>query len=126
MTITGNQRWIVMQKLAGKESKLSRCIVLKNMVGPEDVDQALEQEVTEECSKFGLVEKVIIYQETQNNKQGISEEVIVKIFILFRKSDDARNAVDALNNRFFGGRKIKAEFYDEIKFLNEDLTGDLR
>lgn len=52
------------------------------MVGPEDVDEDLEEEVTEECSKFGVVERVVIYQE----KQGEDEEdpIIVKIFVEFK------------------------------------------
>ena len=51
------------------------------MVTVEDLDDDLEEEVTSECSKYGNVERVIIYQE----KQGMEDdaEVIVKIFVLF-------------------------------------------
>ena len=61
----------------------SRVVVLRNMVTPEDVDEDLEDEVTSECSKYGSVDKVVIYQE----RQGIEEDapVIVKIFVVFSK-----------------------------------------
>jgi poly(U)-binding-splicing factor PUF60 len=51
------------------------------MVGPEDVDDALQDEVAEECGKYGQVEQVIIYQE----KQGHGEHApsIVKIFVKY-------------------------------------------
>ena len=56
-------------------------MVLKNMVGVEDLDEDLESEVTEECSKYGNVEKAIIYQEKQS--EADDAEVHVKIFVLF-------------------------------------------
>ena len=59
----------------------SRVMVLKNMVGPEDLDEDLESEVTEECSKYGEVEKAIIYQEKQS--EADDADVHVKIFVLF-------------------------------------------
>lgn len=40
-------------------------MALHNMVQVQDIDEDLEGEVTEECGKFGAVEKVIIYQEKQ-------------------------------------------------------------
>lgn len=51
-------------------------MVLRNMVGPEDLDGELENEVTEECGKFGTVNRVIIYQE----KQGEEEDAEVGIW----------------------------------------------
>ena len=49
----------------------------------EDLDEELEEEVTGECSKYGVVQRVVIYQE----KQGVEEdaETIVKIFVMFSK-----------------------------------------
>ena len=51
------------------------------MVGPEDLDEELESEVTDECSKFGEVDKVVIYQERQSEDDDA--EVHVKIFVQF-------------------------------------------
>ena len=59
----------------------STVIVLRNMVSADEVDEELEDEVTSECSKFGTVQRVIIYQE----RQGVNEDadIIVKIFVVF-------------------------------------------
>ena len=60
-------------------------LVLKNMVTIEDIDEDLEMEVTEECSKFGDVLRVIIYQEKQGEEDDA--DVIVKIFVEFNRPE---------------------------------------
>ena len=35
---------------------------MQNMVGPGEVDEDLEPETAEECSKYGKVTKVVIYE----------------------------------------------------------------
>ena len=99
------QRHLLMQKLNQRRLD-SRVCVLRNMVGPKDVDDDLQQEITgkinlhlivfvffslkvkllfiEECSKFGEVEKVVIYTEKQGEEDNAEE--IVKIFVEFRHS----------------------------------------
>lgn len=57
-------------------------MVLRNMVGPEDLDEELETEVTEECGKYGEVNRVIIYQEKQS--EDADADVIVKLFVEFK------------------------------------------
>ena len=59
----------------------SRVMALLNMVGPEELDEELEMEVTEECGKYGKVVRVIIYQEKQAEEEDA--EIIVKIFVEF-------------------------------------------
>lgn len=84
MVIKGSSaRHMLMQKLMRKNE--SKVIVLKNMVGIEDVDDTLEQEISEECSKYGKVVKVVIYQERQSEEEN--SEVIVKIFVEFTQSN---------------------------------------
>lgn len=59
------------------------------MVGPEDVDETLQEEIQDECSKYGSVERVIIYKEKQTEAdddledEDFTGEVIVKIFVEF-------------------------------------------
>ena len=55
------------------------------MVDLEDVDEELETEVTEECSKYGTVNRVVIYQEKQGEEDDA--EVIVKVFVEFSKPE---------------------------------------
>lgn len=54
------------------------------MVSVEDIDEDLETEVTEECSKYGTVKRVVIYQERQGEEDNA--DVIVKIFVQFDSS----------------------------------------
>lgn len=98
----------------------STVMVLRNMVGPEDIDDDLEGEVTEECGKYGQVKRVIIYQERQGEEDDA--DVIVKIFVEFCEATEMNRAIQALNNRWFGGRKVVAEVYDKERFENSDLS----
>ena len=136
------------------------------MVDIDDLDEELEEEVTGECSRFGTVERVIIYQE----KQGVEEdaETIVKIFVMFSVPSgeppssssvythcvpikpsvyythcvpikpsvyythcvllvyvhhaEAEAAVLSLGGRWFGGKMVKAEMYDQAKFEANELS----
>ena len=65
-------------------------MILRNMVGVEDLDEELEKEVTEECERYGVVNRVIIYQERQGEEEGA--EVIVKIFVQFSAKHGKRIA----------------------------------
>ncbi|KAG7488828.1 hypothetical protein MATL_G00038010 [Megalops atlanticus] len=119
MSISGSSaRHMVMQKLLRKQE--STVMVLRNMVGPEDIDDDLEGEVTEECGKFGAVNRVIIYQEKQGEEEDA--EIIVKIFVEFSAASEMNKAIQALNNRWFAGRKVIAEVYDQERFDNSDLS----
>ncbi|XP_016145599.1 poly(U)-binding-splicing factor PUF60-B-like isoform X3 [Sinocyclocheilus grahami] len=102
------------------QSKQSTVMVLRNMVGPEDIDDDLEGEVMEECGKYGAVNRVIIYQERQGEEDDA--EIIVKIFVEFSDADEMNKAIQALNNRWFAGRKVVAELYDQERFNISDLS----
>lgn len=84
MSIKGqNARHLVMRRLMRTQE--SKVVILRNMVGPEDVDEMLQEEIQDECSKYGVVEKVIIYKEkqTDNDDEDDYGDVIVKIFVEF-------------------------------------------
>jgi len=120
MSIKGqNARHLVMQKLMRRAE--SSVLVLRNMVTIDDVDEELQTDVTEECSKYGAVEHVIIYQEKQS--EADDAEVVVKIFVEFSKASEAEAAKESLNNRFFGGRLVKADIYDKNLYDHNDLSG---
>ncbi|XP_018418146.1 PREDICTED: poly(U)-binding-splicing factor PUF60 isoform X2 [Nanorana parkeri] len=119
MSISGSSaRHMVMQKLMRKQE--STVMVLRNMVDPRDIDDDLEGEVTEECGKFGAVNRVIIYQEKQGEEEDA--EIIVKIFVEFSMVSETHKAIQALNGRWFAGRKVVAEVYDQDRFDNSDLS----
>jgi len=97
----------------------SKVVLCKNMVGPGEVDDDLEPEVKEECNgKYGDVISVIVF-EVPN---APTPEEAVRIFIEFKRVESAIKAVIDLNGRFFGGREVKAQFFEQDKFENLVLT----
>ena len=90
------------------------------MVGPGDVDDDLELETKEECQKYGEVNKVTIY-EIPNEKP----DEAVRIFIEFKTMPSAIKALTDLNGRFFGGRRVKASFYNFEKYSHLELGEDV-
>lgn len=123
MSIKGQTaRQFVMQRLMRPQE--SRVIILRNMVGPEDVDETLQEEIQEECTKFGTVSRVIIFNEKQTENEDDDEaEIIVKIFVEFSTTVEAVRGKEALHGRFFGGRRVIAELYDQSLFDHGDLSG---
>ncbi|XP_049878039.1 splicing factor 45 [Pectinophora gossypiella] len=96
----------------------SKVVLLRNMVGPGDVDEELEPEVKDECNtKYGEVVRVMIYE-----IPNVQSEEAVRIFVEFKRIESAIKAVVDLNGRFFGGRQVKAGFYDVEKFASLQLA----
>ncbi|EKX51036.1 hypothetical protein GUITHDRAFT_134574 [Guillardia theta CCMP2712] len=108
------QRKEIMCKLANRPS---RVVLLKNMVEPEDVDPLLEQEIAEECSKFGKVNKVLIVTMVEQGSR------LVKVFVEFGDQEAATKAVARLDKRWFGGKIVNASTYEEERFVRQDLSG---
>lgn len=96
----------------------TKVVLLTNMVGPGEVDEELEPEVKEECSKYGEVVRCVIYEVSSG---VVKPEDAVRIFIEFRRIEPAIKAVVDLNGRFFGGRTVRASFYDLEKFKRLEL-----
>ncbi|KAK0410694.1 hypothetical protein QR680_005279 [Steinernema hermaphroditum] len=112
--IRGNDaRHLLMHKLM--RTNRSSVICLKNMIGPEEIDAELENEVKDECSKFGRVEDVVIVEHAASNS--------VKIFVRFGECAEADKARQELDKRWFGGRQITAQLYDQALYDHEDYTG---
>lgn len=92
----------------------SKVILLRNMVGPGEVDDDLEPEVKDECTtKYGEV--VTVHITEMPNR--IPEET-VRIFVEFRKIEHAIKALVDLNGRFFGGRQVRCCFYESNLYEN--------
>ncbi|XP_071486183.1 splicing factor 45-like [Diadema antillarum] len=95
----------------------TKILLLTNMVGPGEVDDDLQPETAEECSKYGDVVKVLIYEDPLKPPTEA-----VRIFVEFTRMEAAVKAVVDLNGRFFGGRVVNASFYDPDKFQKFELT----
>lgn len=90
----------------------SKVVLLRNMVGPGDVDNDLEPEVKDECNtKYGEVVSVVI-----NELRNVEPEEAVRIFVEFKRIESATKAVVDLNGRFFGGRQVRAGFFSYDKY----------
>lgn len=110
---SSTQRAQIMANLVNRPSKI---LLLKNMVDPDDVDEQLEEEITEECIKFGPVTKVII----ATLEEGAARHV--KIFVQFQDEAATKKAVASLHHRWFGGKMVHAQTYDETRFARQDFT----
>ena len=98
-------------------SSPTRVVLLRNMVGRGEVDGMLSREVTEECSKYGRVAKVVVHE-----MKDVPDSQSVRIFVHFGSIKAAVTALQDLNGRFFGGRKVLATYYSELKLTMKDYT----
>ncbi|KAF9334803.1 hypothetical protein BG006_001456 [Podila minutissima] len=129
MSISGNQRYMVMQSLARSagESGLfpssgataqahgsieSTVVRLQYNATPADIDDQLEEEFSEECSKYGPVIRVHMMPLTDG---------VLRIFIQFGSPVDAKSASLQLNGRQFDGKTIRASLFDQQEFLGGNL-----
>ncbi|CAD7704880.1 unnamed protein product [Ostreobium quekettii] len=92
---------------------------LLRQIGPGEVDNELEDEVAHELQRFGVVEKVLIFEVTE---PGFPPHEAVRIFVQFERPEESTKAVVALQGRYFGGRVVRAGFFDERRFDNCDLA----
>uniref|UniRef100_A0A8D2AX79 Splicing factor 45 n=1 Tax=Sciurus vulgaris TaxID=55149 RepID=A0A8D2AX79_SCIVU len=92
-------------------------VLLRKMVGAGEVDEDLEVETKEECENYGKVGKCVIFE-----IPGAPDDEAVRIFLEFERVESAIKAVVDLNGRYFGGRVVKACFYNLDKFRVLDLA----
>lgn len=84
-----------------------------------EVDDSLEDEVGEECSKYGQVSQITIFEVTE---PGYPADQAVRIFVQFERMEAALKALIDLEGRFFGGRMVKAVFFSEQRLEKQDLA----
>ena len=84
-----------------------------------EVDDSLEEEIGEECSKYGQISKIVIFEVTE---PGFPPDQAVRIFVEFERMESAMKALIDLDGRFFGGRTIRAVFFPEQKFEEQELA----
>jgi HIV Tat-specific factor 1 len=85
-------------------------VVLKHMFTPAELYgdpkllEELKEDIGAECEKLGPVNKVIIFE---HNPEGV---VVVK----FAAHWPAARCIEKMNGRWFGGRKVEADYYDMV------------
>jgi splicing factor 45 len=100
----------------------SRVIMLLNIVGPGGVDETLDEEVGTECSRYGDVLSVLIFEVTE---RGYPETEAVRVFVQFETQEAAKAALEALHGRYFGGRAVVGRYFNERRFEEGDLAPSL-
>lgn len=97
----------------------TKVVLLTNMIGPGEVDKDLDREVGEECSKYGNVTNVMIFEVTE---PGFPADQAVRIFVEFDRVEEATKALVDLQGRFFAGREVEASFFEEERFAKRELA----
>ncbi|KAB5589274.1 DNA-damage-repair/toleration protein [Ceratobasidium theobromae] len=101
----------------------SPIVVLCNMIGVEDVgDEDLPEEVAQECNKHGVVERVFVHAVYPPPD---SEEDSVRVFVKFSGPVGAYKTVRDFDGRFFGGRAVRARYFDERLFESRQFNAPL-
>ncbi|KAK9898345.1 hypothetical protein P389DRAFT_166780, partial [Cystobasidium minutum MCA 4210] len=95
-----------------KYGEPTRVVCLTNMVGRNEVDDELVSDVSEEARKLGVLEKCIVHVQPPY----VPEDEAVRVFVVFSGLVGAWKAVKAFDGRYFGGRNVKAKFYNEQAF----------
>lgn len=89
----------------------TRVLLLTNLVGAGEVDEDLEEETTQEAAKYGALKSCVIKE-----LKGVPDEEAVRIFLEFEEVEAATKGYTDMSGRYFGGRRVKALFYDEERF----------
>ncbi|KNC97463.1 uncharacterized protein SPPG_07380 [Spizellomyces punctatus DAOM BR117] len=124
MSISASQRYSIMQKLMrsdGSQEASSPVIALRNMVVVKDLDDSLNDEISEECTKYGRVLKVLIWVDpVKQASDALKPDDNVDIYVQFEAPEAARQARAALDKRFFAGRRVAASFFTMEEFAKLD------
>lgn len=90
----GSQRseYIDQNKQVSHFSKPSTVVLLKNMVSPKEVDEALAPETKMECQKYGQVISCEVYIVDRDRFPNISESEQVRVFVQFDRQESAIKA----------------------------------
>lgn len=65
----------------------TKVVLLRNLVGPGEVDDDLEDEVASELQKYGTILRVLIFEVTEDN---FPPEEAVRIFVEFQSTHEAQ------------------------------------
>ncbi|KAG2614757.1 splicing factor U2AF-associated protein 2-like [Panicum virgatum] len=101
-----------------KKVTIPTTIILRHMFTPaelradEELLSELEEDVKEECAKFGPVDNVKV---CENHPQGV-------ILVKFKDRKDGANCIEKMNGRWFGGRQIHAS--EDDGSINHTLIRD--
>jgi len=97
-------------KLRGERPNNENVVVLKRLFNPIEFDNEpalileYKSDLREECSKFGRVKRVLIFD---RNEEGAAQ-------IFFKTPEEADRCIEVLHGRWFASKKITAETWDGV------------
>lgn len=83
-------------------------VVLTNFAA--EWEEGLEEDISEECQKFGLIRDIVMGSEPE-----------VQCYVKFHSVEAAQRCREALHGRMFAGRMVRAAFYSESLFDRNEL-----
>ncbi|SCV74153.1 BQ2448_6585 [Microbotryum intermedium] len=95
----------------------SRIVLLTNLCTVSELDDDLTNEVAEEAAKFGVVERCLYRIVT--NEEGFEE---LRVFLVMSGLAGGYNGCRTFDGRFFGGKTVRARYYDEEAFKRGEWT----
>jgi splicing factor 45 len=87
-------------------------IVLKNMLPPLERERSsyhVQEEVREECQRYGSVQEIEIEEIEVRDREGGSERKSCLV-VYFNRVESAVKALQEMDGRYYGGQRIRAEF----------------
>ncbi|XP_075419384.1 17S U2 SnRNP complex component HTATSF1-like [Tenrec ecaudatus] len=100
--------WRPERKAGSIRKRHEQVVIIKNMFHPKDFEDdplvlnEIREDLRVECSKFGQIKKVILYDRHPDGVASVS----------FKEPEEADHCIQTFNGRWFGGRKITAETWD--------------
>ena len=97
------------ESLTHAPTHILRIVILENMFTPSDFDDPtfsdeLENDVAQGCGAMGTIEKITFFSK---HPDGV-------VAVKFLSANAAADCVAKMHGRFFGGRKLKASYWDRI------------
>jgi len=115
----------------------TRVIQLLNMMSRDDLQNDddfgdIVDEIKEECAKYGQIISMFIPRPPPRDYNSYNEEGtrpkrvwgLGKIFIEYKRKEDAHQAQQSLGGRKFNCRLVVSGFYSEDRYLRKDFIPD--
>ncbi|XP_071750827.1 17S U2 SnRNP complex component HTATSF1 [Centroberyx gerrardi] len=96
------------EKQGDARKRHEKVVIIQNMFHPSDFEEdplvlnEYRDDLRTECEKFGQVKKVIIFD---RHPDGVAS-------VAFKEPEHGDACVEALNGRWFGGRKLSVQLWD--------------
>ncbi|KAH8086839.1 hypothetical protein HD553DRAFT_203565 [Filobasidium floriforme] len=106
-----------------KYGEPSQVVCLSNVLAsPDMADEDLQADIGDECGKHGIVERVVMHVVDPPPAEPSDG---FRIFVVFSGLAGAWQTVKMLNGRMFGGREVRATYFDKGRFDRGDRSGRL-